>query len=224
MAVWNCHNSIYSQFYKSQDVNWNQGIWKVNRKAIILPGVLILSVIALVGGFITIKQHSDRIAQKNVIATEPPEEAPIHVKKRRRGSKVKKKVDITSTFSAWGVAGQDNKKELHEQTPEEAVESLSQGLDTYRALSDEDKSKVKIALEFVNLIINTIGDNAMMIVADWDEQKRTETIKHAQISIENIDAMESVVAPNMTAEEYEVIGGTLLALKNFNVNLLNVLQ
>ena len=196
----------------------------MNRKAIILPGVLILSVIALVGGFITIKQHSDRIAQKNVIATEPPEEALIHVKKRRRGSKVKKKVDITSTFSAWGVAGQDNKKELHEQTPEEAVESLSQGLDTYRALSDEDKSKVKIALEFVNLIINTIGDNAMMIVADWDEQKRTETIKHAQISIENIDAMESVVAPNMTAEEYEVIGGTLLALKNFNVNLLNVLQ
>ena len=28
-------------------------------------------------------------------------------------------------------------KELHEQTPEEAVESLWQGLDTYRELSEE---------------------------------------------------------------------------------------
>ena len=159
---------------------------------------------------------------------EQPEEKPVV--ERRHGPKEKKKVDIASTFSDWGGAGQDKAQDgeqhkgLHEQTPEEAVESLWQGLDSYRELSDEDKGKAKIALGIVNLIINAVGDNADKFVAGLDEQKRAETIEHARISIENINAMEAEVAPDMTDEEREVIGGMLQSIRNLNTNLLNALQ
>ena len=157
-----------------------------------------------------------------------PEEKPAPV--RRHGPKVKKKVDIASTFSDWGGAGQDNAqngephKELHEQTPEEAVESLWQGLDTYRELSDEDKAKANFALGFVTLIVNAIGDNAGAFVQEMSEQQRAEAIANAQTSLININAMEMEVAPDMTEEELNVIGGTLQAVRNLNVNLLNALQ
>ena len=163
-----------------------------------------------------------------VSEVEPPEEKPAV--ERRHGPKVKKKVDIASTFSDWGGAGQNKAqdgephKELHEQTPEEAVESLWQGLDTYRELSDEDKAKANFALGFVTLIVNAIGDNAGAFVQEMSEQQRAEAIVNAQNALINIDAMEMEVAPDMTEEERNVIGGTLQAVRNLNVNLLNALQ
>jgi len=181
----------------------------------------------------TVKIMQNRAPEPPAVAevseeVEQPEEKPAV--ERRHGPKVKKKVDIASTFSDWSGAGQDKAQDgephkgLHEQTPEEAVESLWQGLDSYRELSDEDKGKAKIALGIVNLLINAVGDNADKFVADWDEQKRAETIEHARISIENINAMEAEVAPDMTDEEREVIGGMLQSIRNLNTNLLNALQ
>ena len=162
-----------------------------------------------------------------VSEVEQPEEKPAPV--RRHGPKVKKKVDIASTFSDWGGAGQNNAqdsephKELHEQTPEEAVESLWQGLDTYRELSDEDRAKANFALGFVTLIVNAIGDNAGAFVQQMNDQQRAEAIANAQTALTNINAMEMEVAPDMTEEERNVIGGTLQAVRNLNVNLLNAL-
>ena len=125
---------------------------------------------------------------------EQPEEKPAV--ERRHGPKVKKKVDIASTFSDWGGAGQDNAqdgephKELHEQTPEEAVESLWQGLDTYRELSDEDKAKANFALGLVTVFVNAIGDNAGQFVGAMNEQQRAEAVANARIALTNINAIE----------------------------------
>lgn len=208
----------------------------MNKNAVILPVVLVIAAVALVGGFIAFKQYKDSTAPTPAAIIEAPAEEPVEAPAedpapvRRHGPKVKKKVDIASTFSDWGGAGQntaqdgEKHKGLHEQTPEEAVESLWQGLDTYRELSDEDKAKAKIALGIVSLIINAIGNNAGKLVADLDEQKRIETIEHARISIENINAMEAEVGPDMTDDERETIGGTLQAVRNLNMNLLNALQ
>ena len=163
-----------------------------------------------------------------VSEVEQQEEKPAPV--RRHGPKVKKKVDIASTFSDWGGAGQDKAqdgephKELHEQTPEEAVESLWQGLDTYRELSDEDKAKADFALGLVTVIVNAIGANAGQFVGAMDSQQRAEAITNAQTALININAMEMEVAPDMTEEERNVIGGTLQAVRNLNMNLLNALQ
>ena len=194
------------------------------------------TVIAAVCGIIlvvflavaTVKIVQDRQPEPPAVSeVEQPEEKPAPV--RRHGPKVKKKVDIASTFSDWGGAGQDNAqdgethKELHEQTPEEAVESLWQGLDTYRELSEEDKAKANFALGFVTLIVNAIGDNAGAFVQQMNDQQRAEAIANAQTALTNINAMEMEVAPDMTEEERNVIGGTLQAVRNLNVNLLNAL-
>ena len=104
------------------------------------------------------------------------------------------------------------------------MESLWQGLDTYRELSEEDKAKANFALGFVTLIVNAIGDNAGQLVGTLNEQQRAEAITNAQTALININAMEAEVAPDMTEEERNVIGGTLQAVRNLNINLLNALQ
>ena len=208
----------------------------MNKNAVILPVVLVIAAVALVGGFIAFKQYKDSTAPTPAAVIEAPAEEPAEAPAeeaepvRRHGPKVKKKVDIASTFSDWSGAAQNNAQDgehhkgLHEQTPEEAVESLWQGLDTYRELSDEDKAKAKVALGIVSLIINGIGANAGAFVQNMNDQQRAETIEHAQISIENINAMEAEVGPDMTDDERETIGGTLQAVRNLNINLLNALQ
>ena len=199
-----------------------------NRKTAVIAAVCGIIVIAFLA-IATVRIVQERQPEPpTVTEAEQTEEKPAPV--RRHGPKVKKKVDIASTFSDWGGAGQDNAqdgephKELHEQTPEEAVESLWQGLDTYRELSEEDKAKANFALGFVTLIVNAIGDNAGAFVQEMSEQQRAEAIVNAQTALININAMEMEVAPDMTEEERNVIGGTLQAVRNLNVNLLNALQ
>ena len=191
-------------------------------------GIILVAFLAVATVRIMQTREPEPPAVAEVSEVEPSEEKPAPV--RRHGPKVKKKVDIASTFSDWGGAGQDQAqdgephKELHEQTPEEAVESLWQGLDTYRELSEEDKAKANFALGFVTLIVNAIGDNAGQLVGTLNEQQRAEAITNAQTALININAMEAEVAPDMTEEERNVIGGTLQAVRNLNINLLNALQ
>ena len=191
-------------------------------------GIILVAFLAVATVRIMQTREPEPPAVAEVSEVEPSEEKPAPV--RRHGPKVKKKVDIASTFSDWGGTGQNKTqegephKELHEQTPEEAVESLWQGLDTYRELSDEDKAKANFALGFVTLIVNAIGDNAGQFVGSMNEQQRAEAITNAQTALININAMEAEVAPDMTEEERNVIGGTLQAVRNLNINLLNALQ
>ena len=201
---------------------------KKNIVIIAACGIVLATFLAVATVRIMQTREPEPPAVAEVSEVEPSEEKPAPV--RRHGPKVKKKVDIASTFSDWGGAGQDQAqdgephKELHEQTPEEAVESLWQGLDTYRELSEEDKAKANFALGFVTLIVNAIGDNAGQFVGSMNEQQRAEAITNAQTALININAMEAEVAPDMTEEERNVIGGTLQAVRNLNINLLNALQ
>lgn len=188
-------------------------------------GVILVAFLAVA----TVRITRDRRPEPPAVSeVEEPEEKPASV--RRHGPKVKKKVDIAATFSDWGGAGQDNTqdgephKELHEQTPEEAVESLWQGLDTYRELSEEDKAKANFALGLVTVLVNAIGANAGQFVGAMDAQQRAEAVANAQTALTNINAMEAEVAPDMTPEELNVIGGTLQAVRNLNLSILNSLR
>ena len=186
-------------------------------------GIILVAFLAVATVKIMQNREPEPPAVTEAAEVEQPEEKPAV--ERRHGPKVKKKVDIASTFSDWGGAAQDGEpdKELHEQTPEEAVESLWQGLDTYRELSDEDKAKANFELGIVTALLNAISDNAIQFFGTIDAQQRAEMIANAQTTLINIDAMEMEVAPDMTEEERNVIGGTLQAVRNLNMNLLNVL-
>ena len=198
---------------------------KKNTVIVVVCGIILVAFLAIA----TVRIMRDRQPEPPAVSeVEQVEEKPAPV--RRHGPKVKKKVDIAATFSDWGGAGQDGTqdgephKELHEQTPEEAVESLWQGLDTYRELSDEDKAKANFALGLVTVLVNAIGANAGQFVGAMDAQQRAEAVTNAQTALININAMEAEVAPDMTEEERNVIGGTLQAVRNLNLSILNTLR
>ena len=198
---------------------------KKNTVIVVVCGIILVAFLAIA----TVRIMRDRQPEPPAVSeVEQVEEKPAPV--RRHGPKVKKKVDIAATFSDWGGAGQDGAqdgephKELHEQTPEEAVESLWQGVDTYRELSDEDKAKANFALGLVTVLVNAIGANAGQLVGAMDAQQRAEAVTNAQTALININAMEAEVAPDMTEEERNVIGGTLQAVRNLNLSILNTLR
>ena len=199
-----------------------------NRKTAVIAAVCGIIVIAFLA-IATVRIVQERQPEPpTVTEAEQTEEKPAPV--RRHGPKVKKKVDIASTFSGWGGTGQDGgqdgepHKELHAQTPEEAVESLWQGLDTYRELSEEDKANANFALGLVTVLVNAVAANAGQFVGAMDAQQRAEAVANAQTALTNINAMEMEVAPDMTPEERNVIGGTLQSIRNLNMSILNALQ
>ena len=163
--------------------------------------------------------------EETVAEVEPP--AP----ERRHGPRVRRKVDIGSTFSGMVPVQQNNAannegehKELHEQTPEEAVESAWQALDTYREQSEEDKNKTKFALGIVNVILNAVTANAGQLAAGMNDQQRADAIMRAQSSLQNIYAIEQEVVPDMNEDERQALGGTIQAIHNLSATFLNELQ
>lgn len=163
--------------------------------------------------------------EKTVAEAEQP--AP----ERRHGPRVRRKVDIGSTFSGMAPVQQNNAannegehKELHEQTPEEAVESAWQALDTYREQSEEDKNKTKFALGIVNVILNAVTANAGQLAAGMNDQQRADAVMRAQSALQNIYAIEQEVVPDMNDDERQALGGTIQAIHNLSATFLNELQ
>ena len=171
--------------------------------------------------------------------TPPPEEEETVVEvespapERRHGPRVRRKVDIGSTFTGMAPVQQNNaadanaepeRKELHNQTPEEAVESAWQALDTYREQSEEDKAKTKFALGIVNAILNAVSANASQLAAGMNEQQRADAVMRAQAALENINAIEQEVVPDMNEDEQQALGGTIQAIHTLSSTFLNELQ
>lgn len=152
---------------------------------------------------------------------------------RRHGPRVRRKVDIGSTFSGMALVQQNNaananaepeRKELHNQTPEEAVESAWQALDTYREQSEEDRNKTKFALGIVNVILNAVSANAGQLAAGMNDQQRADAIVRAQAALQNINAIEQEVVPDMNEDERQTLGGTIQAIHTLSETFLNELQ
>ena len=200
---------------------------KKNVIIIAVCGVILVAFLAV--ATVKILQHDNPpppAEEETVAEVEPP--AP----ERRHGPRVRRKVDIGSTFSGMAPVQQNNaannegeqRKELHEQTPEEAVESAWQALDTYREQSEEDKNKTKFALGSVNVILNAVTANAGQLAAGMNEQQRADAVMRAQSALQNINAIEQEVVPDMNEDERQALGGTIQAIHNLSSAFLNELQ
>ena len=208
----------------------------MERKQTVLIAVCGLIVIAFLG-FTTFKtlQHRpgpDAVAE----AAQPEEEAPPP---RRHGPKVKKKVNLAQTFTSelnnggdqnWGGDNswqggdqpQEPQKEFHKQTPDEAVETMWQGLDTYREMSDQDKAQTRMMMGFVTGLINMMGNTAESWMGNMSPEQREEAITNAANMIDNITAIEAEVVPDMTEEELDMIQPTLDSIKSLGVIMLDM--
>ena len=200
---------------------------KRNVVIVAVCGVILVAFLAVATVKILQARETPPPEEKTVaeVETEPP--AP----ERRHGPRVRRKVDIGSTFSGMAPVQQNNAannegehKELHEQTPEEAVESAWQALDTYREQSEEDKNKTKFALGIVNVILNAVTTNAGQLAAGMNDQQRADAVMRAQSALQNIYAIEQEVVPDMNEDERQVLGGTIQAIHNLSSAFLNELQ
>ena len=200
---------------------------KKNTILVAVCGVILVAFLAVATVKILQHDNSPPPAEEETVAeVEPP--AP----ERRHGPRVRRKVDIGSTFSGMAPVQQNNaannegeqRKELHEQTPEEAVESAWQALDTYREQSEEDKNKTKFALGIVNVILNAVTTNAGQLAAGMNDQQRADAVMRAQTALQNINAIEQEVVPDMNEDERQVLGGTIQAIHNLSSAFLNELQ
>ena len=201
----------------------------MEKKNTILVAVCVVILVAfLTVATIKILQNTSTpppAEEETVAEVEPP------ASERRHGPRVRRKVDIGSTFSGMAPVQQNNAannggehKELHEQTPEEAVESAWQALDTYREQSEEDKNKTKFALGIVNAIINAISANAGQLAAGMNDQQRADAVMRAQSALQNIYAIEQEVVPDMNDDERQALGSTIQAIHNLSATFLNELQ
>ena len=184
-------------------------------------------VVAAFLGFATFKTLQNRPGPDAVAEAGTEEEAPPP---RRHGPKVKKKVNLAQTFSSelggsdqnWGgEAGgqggdqpQEPQKEFHKQTPEEAVETMWQGLDTYREMSDEDKARTRMMMTFVTGLINMMGNTADSWLGNMSPEERDEAITNAENMLNNIEAIELEVGPDMTDEERAMMEPTFESIRN----------
>jgi hypothetical protein len=199
---------------------------KKNTILVAVCGVILVAFLAVATVKILQNTNTPPPAEEETVAeVEPP--AP----ERRHGPRVRRKVDIGSTFSGMAPVQQNNaannegeRKELHEQTPEEAVESAWQALDTYREQSEEDKNKTKFALGIVNVILNAVTANAGQLAAGMNEQQRADAVMRAQSALQNIYAIEQEVVPDMNEDERQTLGGTIQAIHNLSATFLNELQ
>ena len=201
------------------------------------PNVLIAIcglIVAAFLGFATFKTLQNRPGPDAVAGAQEEEEAPPP---RRHGPKVKKKVNLAQTFSSelggsdqnWGGdAGgqgadqpQEPQKEFHRQTPEEAVETMWQGLDTYREMSDEDKARTRMMMTIVTGLINMMGNTADSWMQNMTPEQRDEAITNAENMLNNIDAIELEVGPDMTDEERAMMEPTFESIRNLGAIMLD---
>lgn len=199
---------------------------KKNTILVAVCGVILVAFLAVATVKILQNTNTPPPAEEKTVA-EAEQPAP----ERRHGPRVRRKVDIGSTFSGMAPVQQNNaannegeRKELHEQTPEEAVESAWQALDTYREQSEEDKNKTKFALGIVNVILNAVTANAGQLAAGMNEQQRADVVMRAQSALQNIYAIEQEVVPDMNEDERQTLGGTIQAIHNLSATFLNELQ
>ena len=206
----------------------------MERKQTALIAVCGLIVIVFLG-FATFKTLQNRPGPDAVAGAQEEEETPPP---RRHGPKVKKKVNLAQTFSSelggtdqnWGGdAGwqggdqpQEPQKEFHKQTPDEAVETMWQGLDTYREMSEQDKAQTRMMMGFVTGLINMMGNTAESWMGNMSPDERAEAITNAANMIDNITAIEAEVVPDMTEEELDMILPTLDSIKSLGVIMLDM--
>ena len=198
-----------------------------------IAGIALIGLILVAFlGFATFKTLQTRQVPPSVAEADRAGEEEAPPKVRRHGPKVKKKVDLASTFSDWSTPTQgwddqpeeqpqEPRKEFHKQTPEEAVESVWQGLDTYREMSPEDQARTRMMMTFMTAIIDMMGNTADNWMGDMTPEQREEAVANAENMLNNVEAIELEIGPDMTDEERSMIEPTLDSIRNLGAIMLD---
>ena len=190
----------------------------MNKNNVILPIALVLAAMLLVGGFIALKHHKDKVAPTPppVAAVEPVEEEPEpeeQPKPRRQRRDVNSSINRMMPMQGDQVQGMP--------TREEAVDAAWDILNSYREASPQEKQQMAMVMNMASYMVNGIAQNAGQFVQRMTPEQRDQLLQAAGGSLDLLDAIQEEMMYNVTNEEMQVFGGVFQSMRNLNESLMN---
>ena len=190
----------------------------MNKKDVILPVVLVLAAILIVGGFIALKKHKDRVAPAPIevvktVEPEPEEEEPQPQPRRRQ------RRDINSSINRM-MPMQDNQVQGM-PSRQEAVDAAWDILSAYREATPQEKYQMAMVMNIASNMLYGISQNAGAFISQMPPEQRDQLVNAAGASRELLDAIQEEMMGNVTAEEVQVFGGVFQSMQYLNESLMD---
>ena len=190
----------------------------MNKNNVILPIALVLAAMLLVGGFIALKHHKDKVAPTPppVAAVEPVEEEPEpeeQPKPRRQRRDVNSSINRMMPMQGDQVQGMP--------TREEAVDAAWDILNSYREASPQEKQQMAMVMNMASYMVNGIAQNAGQFIQRMTPEQRDQLLQAAGGSLDLLDAIQEEMMYDVTDEEIQVFGGVFQSMRNLNESLMN---
>ena len=190
----------------------------MNKNNVILPVVLILAAALVVGGFILLKNHKDKVAPTPVAVVEEPvvEEPEPVVEEPAPQPRRRQRRDINSSINTMNPMQGQNMP-----TREEAVNAARDILASYREASPQEKQQMAMGMNIVAGLMNGISQNAGQFVQQMSPEQRDRLVNSAGTSLELLSAVQEEMMYDITPEEAQVFGGVFQSMQNLNESLMN---
>ena len=191
----------------------------MNKNTVILPVVLILAAALVVGGFILLKNHKDKVAPTPVVVVEEPvveEPEPVVEEPAPQPRRQRQRRDLNSSINTMNPMQGQNMP-----TREEAVNAARDILASYREASPQEKQQMAMGMNIVAGLMNGISQNAGQFVQQMSPEQRDRLVNSAGTSLELLSAVQEEMMNDITPEEAQVFGGVFQSMQNLNESLMN---
>ena len=191
----------------------------MNKNAVVLPVVLILAAALVVGGFVLLKNHKDKVAPTPVAVVEEPvveEPEPVVEEPAPQPRRQRQRRDINSSINTMNPIQSQNMP-----TREEAVNAARDILASYREASPQEKQQMAMGMNIVAGLMNGISQNAGQFVQQMSPEQRDRLVNSAGTSLELLSAVQEEMMYDITPEEAQVFGGVFQSMQNLNESLMN---
>jgi len=191
----------------------------MNKNAVVLPVVLILAAALVVGGFVLLKNHKDKVAPTPVAVVEEPvveEPEPVVEEPAPQPRRQRQRRDLNSSINTMNPMQGQNMP-----TREEAVNAARDILASYREASPQEKQQMAMVMNIAAGILNGISQNAGQFIQQMSPEQRDRVVNSAGTSLELLSAVQEEMMNDITPEEAQVFGGVFQSMRNLNESLLN---
>ena len=191
----------------------------MNKNTVILPVVLILAAALVVGGFILLKNHKDKVAPTPVVVVEEPvveEPEPVVEEPAPQPRRQRQRRDLNSSINTMNPMQGQNMP-----TREEAVNAARDILASYREASPQEKQQMAMVMNIAAGFMNGISQNAGQFIQQMSPEQRDRLVNSAGTSLELLSAVQEEMMYDITPEEAQVFGGVFQSMRNLNESLMN---
>ena len=192
----------------------------MNKKDIILPVALVLAALIVVGGFIALKHHKDKVAPTPApvaVVEEPVVEEPVEEPEQQPRRRQRR--DVNSSISRMMPVQGDQVQGMPSR--EEAVTAARDILTSYREATPQEKQQMAMVMNIAAYMVNGIAQNANQFIQRMTPQQRDQLLQAAGGSLDLLDAIQEEMMYDVTDEEVQVFGGVFQSMRNLNESFMN---